>query len=362
MPTVFFTGFPGFLGVQLLPRVLARSEDHEAVCLVQPKFLALAQQRREEIEKANPALVGRIRLEAGDITRPDLGLADASAIQADTVEIFHLAAVYDLAVARDLAMRVNVDGTRHVLDFAERCPGLTRLQYVSTCYVSGRHPGIFKETDLAKGQPFNNHYEETKYLAEVEVQRRMDDLPTTIYRPSVVAGDSATGETQKFDGPYYGIRLVLRQPGPVAIVPKMGDPSAIRLNFVPRDFVVDGIAALSARDESLGKVYALADPDPLTWRELWDVMGQAAGKRLVQVRLPREPAKAAVRRVPGLEALLGVPAELMDYLTHPTYYLTTKAEEDLKGSGVLLPDRHEYVHRLVEYVRTHRDTSSAAMV
>ena len=362
MSTVFFTGFPGFLGVQLLPRVLRRAEDHDAVCLVQSKFLDLAHERREELEKADPSLVGRIRLVEGDITRPDLGLADAAALQADVVEIFHLAAVYDLAVARELGVRVNVDGTRHVLDFAERCGDLTRFQYVSTCYVSGRYAGIFKETDLAKGQRFNNYYEETKYLAEVEVQRRMDDLPTTIYRPSVVAGDSETGETQKFDGPYYALMLLLRQPGPVAIVPAMGDASAFRMNIVPRDFVVDAIAHLSAREESLGKVYALADPEPLTWQELWDVMARAAGKRLVQVRLPKELAKAATRRVPGLEALLQVPPELMDYLTQPTHYLTANADADLAGSGITLPDRHAYVQRLVEYVRAHMDTSSAAMV
>jgi thioester reductase-like protein len=81
-------------------------------------------------------------------------------------------------------------------------PDLRRLHYVSTCYVSGRWAGIFRETDLVKGQRFNNFYEETKYLAEVAVAAARDNgLPTTIYRPSVVGGDSTTGATQKYDGP-----------------------------------------------------------------------------------------------------------------------------------------------------------------
>src|SRR6185295_13240080 len=106
--------------------------------------------------------------------------------------------------SREVGMRVNVDGTRHVLDFAAAQPSLERLHYVSTCYVSGRYQGVFAESDLEKGQTFNNYYEETKYLAEVEVQRRMrEGLPATIYRPSVVVGDSTSGATQKYDGPYF---------------------------------------------------------------------------------------------------------------------------------------------------------------
>src|SRR5204862_3895812 len=114
----------------------------------------------------------------------------------------HLAAIYDLSVPRELGMRVNVDGTRHVLDFAERCRALRRFQYISTCYVSGHHDGVFRETDLDVGQRLNNFYEETKFLAEVEVRKR-SGLPATVSRPSVVVGDSVTGATQKFDGPYF---------------------------------------------------------------------------------------------------------------------------------------------------------------
>src|SRR5690606_11041620 len=129
----------------------------------------------------------------------------------------HLAAVYDLEVVRELGMRVNVDGTRHVVAFCQACPDLERLQYVSTCYVSGRWPGIFRETDLIKGQRFNNFYEETKYLAEVIVAEAMQDgMPATIYRPSVVGGASATGATQKYDGPYFILRWLLKQ-GRIAV-------------------------------------------------------------------------------------------------------------------------------------------------
>jgi hypothetical protein len=90
---------------------------------------------------------------AGDITRDGLGIEGDDDLRAGVGEIYHLAAVYDLSVARDVGMRVNVEGARLVLRFAERCAGLARLQYVSTCYVSGRHRGTFHERHRVQRGP-----------------------------------------------------------------------------------------------------------------------------------------------------------------------------------------------------------------
>merc|ERR1711862_773430 len=104
------------------------------------------------------------------------------------------AAVYDLGMSRALGMKVNVQGTKNMTSFAKRCTSLKRFNYVSTCYVSGTYDGRFRETDLEVGQSFNNFYEETKYLAELEVKKCIqdDNLPCTIYRPAIVVGDSVT--------------------------------------------------------------------------------------------------------------------------------------------------------------------------
>ena len=104
---------------------------------------------------------------------------------------FHLAAVYDLAVARDVGMRINVEGTKNVLEFLAGASGLKRLDYVSTAYVSGTAVGTYRETDLDVGQSFKNHYEETKFLAEVAVKE--SGLPAAIYRPGIVVGRLADG-------------------------------------------------------------------------------------------------------------------------------------------------------------------------
>jgi nucleoside-diphosphate-sugar epimerase len=280
----------------------------------------------------------------------------------DTVEIFHLAAVYDLSVARDFAMKVNVDGTRHMLDFARRCPGLRRFQYVSTCYVSGRYTGPFAETDLEKGQAFNNFYEETKYLAEVEVQARMrEGLPATIYRPAVVVGHSKTGATQKFDGPYFVIQWLLRQPG-LAVLPVVGDPTMTRFNMVPSDFVVEAISYLSAIDASEGKVYQLADPHPMTVEEILRSVQALTERTVLRVPLTRDAAKFLIDSVPGVYELMRIPSSAVDYFVHPTHYLTTQTEADLAGSGIAVPRFDTYADKLVAFMKQHPEITGKAMV
>ena len=362
MPILFFTGFPGFLGSELLPRVLARSPEHRAVCLIQTKFLAQARSRLKTIEEAHPHLRGRIDLEVGDITEPDLGLENASRIRGETTEIFHLAAVYDLGVPRDVAMRVNVEGTRNVLDFAEGAKGLRRVQYVSTCYVSGRHEGGFSEADLEKGQAFNNYYEETKYLAEVDVQARMHGgLPASVYRPAIVVGDSRTGATQKYDGPYCMIRWLLRQPR-IALLPVVGSPSTTRLNLVPRDYIVDAMSYLSGLDRSAGKVYQLADPEPLTVNEVIRLLGEATRRIIVRIALPTALARFAIDHMPGVYRLMQIPSATLNYFGHPTLYTCADTLADLEGSGVKPPALPTYVDQLVDFVRRNPDVGSSAMV
>jgi nucleoside-diphosphate-sugar epimerase len=260
-------------------------------------------------------------------------------------------------------MRVNVDGTHNVLSFARGCPELQRFHYVSTCYVSGRYPGLFREDDLSISQSFNNWYEETKYLAELEVQQaREAGMPVTIYRPSIVTGDSRTGETQKYDGPYYFIRWILKQPEEVAFLPLVGRPDQIRVNVVPRDYVIDAIAYLSGLEQSAGQVYQICDPEPLTVTEMVDAIAQATGRRILRVPLPKSLAKSSLEYVPGMEAFMGIEPESVEYFVLPTRYSCDNTLRDLEGSGIACPPFGDYIDNLVAFVRRHPEVASAAMV
>jgi thioester reductase-like protein len=364
MDLLLLTGFPGFLGSALLPRLLARRPDSTAVCLVQPQHLGTAQKRITELEQEHRHLHERVELVTGDITAPDLGLdATTRAALEEVTEVWHLAAVYDLAVPPAVARRVNVDGTGHILSLCHSLPRLTRLQYVSTCYVSGRYAGEFGEEVLAEGQPFRNHYESTKYDAAQLVRDAMaDGLPATIYRPGIVVGDSTTGETLKYDGPYFIAGFLRRQPGPLVVIPKVADPDAVHVCVVPRDFVVDAMDVLSVRDVSLGRTYALTDPQPPTAREVVDAFSSRLGKRVMWVPLPLAPTHALIDKVPGMERLLGLPAEAVDYFASPTTYSTTNTTTDLEGTGVSCPPFEEYVGRLLDFMGGHPEIDAKAMV
>ena len=312
-----------------------------------------------QIVADDPSLSGRVRVVAGDITRDDLGLGPSGVSKDDVSEVYHLAAVYDLSVGRDLATLVNVGGTRHLLGFARSCPRLVRFHYMSTAYVSGRSPGEFTEADLDRGQTFNNWYEQTKYLAEVEVRREMGrGLPATVYRPSIVVGESATGATQKYDGLYFVIRWLLRQPR-VAIMPVAGDPTKVEVNVVPLDFVADAVAYLGALPSSEGKVYQLTDPRPLTVAQMLDELARALRRRLIRLRLPLGAVKSVVDHVPGVSRWAQVPSQVFDYLSHPTRYRSPETQAALEGSGILVPRFSAYVDRLVEFVRQHPHLGSA---
>jgi thioester reductase-like protein len=361
--TIFVTGFPGFLGSRLLPRILARAPEARAACLVQPKFEGVAKSRLAELEALDPGLAGRIDLVEGDLTAPGLGMEGGGAGLAGSVgEIWHLAAVYDLSVPRHVGLRVNVEGTRNVLRFASDCPSLCRHHYVSTCYVSGRHCGPFRETDLDVGQSFNNFYEETKFLAEVEVaEARAGGMPTTVYRPSIVVGDSQTGDTQKFDGPYFLLQWLVRQ-GDRALVPLVGDPTMVRFNMVPSDFVLDAITHLSHGPASAGLTYQLADPHPLTVSDLLDEMCRATGKRGIRIPLPRRLTTWALANIGPLQRFVGIPASAVEYFVHPTHYDTTQAQRDLEGSGVVCPPVADYLPTLVRFMQAHHEANVGAMV
>ncbi|MGZ5389220.1 MAG: SDR family oxidoreductase [Aeromicrobium sp.] len=362
MTALLMTGFPGFLGSALLPRLLARREGVNAICLVQARHMAKAQQRVGEIEAAHPHTMDRITLAEGDLTAPDLGIDPAAVGGLDEVnEVWHLAAIYDLTVDRAVAHRVNVAGTARILEFCRSRPEFSRLHHISTIVVSGDYEGEFTEDALDEGQGFHNHYESTKFQAEMLVRKAMaDGLPATIYRPGVVVGDSRTGETQKFDGPYF-LAAFLRRQLRVALVPAVGSPDRVKLSMVPRDFVIEAMDQLSVLDRSIGRTYALTDPNPPTGRQLVEAFAGHLGKRVIWVPLPLGITRAAVG-LPGLERLLGLPAEALDYFASPTTYSTVNTVADLAGTGVECPSFDSYVGTLLDFMLAHPEIDSSAMV
>lgn len=344
------TGFPGFIAERLVERLAAR--EVQMVLLVQPQFVERSMQRVEEIASAADVPLESFILVEGDITRPDLGMSgeDAAFVRETATDIFHLAALYDLAVAKEPAYSVNVDGTRNVNAFASEIADLRRYSYVSTCYVAGKRQGLIREDELEHNAGFRNYYEETKYLAELEVERLKKHLPVTIFRPSVVVGDSRTGETAKYDGIYYLVHYLRKAPGLLRLV-NVGNRK-VRLNLVPVDFVVEAMAALAFDDKAEGITVALADPEPLSTSELFDVIAEKlTGRRSVIT-----PPPALVEWSLGLPVsppVTGLPLSGVPYFFLEQTYDTSVAGRLLEKHGISCPGFGDYAGNLLDFVEKH---------
>ena len=350
---IFLTGFPGFLGTRLVRSIADDRPDASFLLLIQPKFDTKARGVLQRL-----GLEERAELIHGDITKPDLGLGKRrSDIAQKITQAWHLAAVYDLSIPRDIGWKVNVDGTRHVVDLLEQAPNLEMFSYISTAYVSGQRTGVIREDELVHDGGFKNFYEETKYHAEVIVQGRMEAVPTVVFRPAVVVGDSETGETAKFDGPYFILKALQKLP-PVTLMTRIGSGTR-EVNLVPVDYVIDAMKYLSSRTELAGSTFHLTDPHPLTTQGVMETFTKLLDMKVAYIPIPPGVARALMST--GVGRALGISPELIDYFDHPAHYDTSKIQSALEGSGIECPRLPEYAPNMVEFMRKHADVGSQAM-
>ena len=255
------TGATGFLGGEVLARLLER-EERPVYVLIRAKDDEGADRRLrallEALLGASEPWADRTVAVRGDVTQPWLGMnslgRDWLAERVDS--IVHSAAAVSFTMGIDDQRRINVDGTRRMVDLAGLCArrgGLESFAHVSTAYVAGEHPGSFREQDLDIGQAFRNAYERTKFEAELLVRERSWGLPLLILRPSIVVGDSVTGWTPAFNVLYGPMKAFARGAYPV-IPARRASP----VDVVPVDFVADAILALAGRP---GATYHLTAGD-----------------------------------------------------------------------------------------------------
>jgi thioester reductase-like protein len=255
---VLLTGATGFLGMELLARYLELTErrvyalvrgvnDQEAAARMQNMLLSLF--------GADHPYAERVVVVRGDITCPGLGLRDGDGLAEQVSEIVHGAASVSFELGLEASRATNVEGTRHVLEFAERClrrGGLRRLSYISTAYVAGEHTGCFSEDELDVGQHFRNAYEQSKFEAERLVAGLCGRLPITVLRPSIVVGERDSGWTASFNVLYWPLRAFAR--GAYLALPARRDAP---IDVVPVDYVADAIFALSQAREAEGATFHL---------------------------------------------------------------------------------------------------------
>ncbi len=184
----------------------------------------------------------------------------------------------------------------------------------------------------------------------MEVEKLKENFPVTIFRPSVVVGDSEAGETAKYDGIYSLINYLRMAPNVLRLV-NVGN-SAVKLNLVPVDFVVKSIAALAKDENAVGKTIALADSNPLTTEQLFDEIANALTNKKSIIKPPASLVEKLLM-LPFSPAISGLPFPSVPYFFVPQTYDTSAANELLSAHNIKCPAFPSYVGNLLKFVEEH---------
>jgi nucleoside-diphosphate-sugar epimerase len=226
----------------------------------------------------------------GELDKPHFGMSrtDYDRLAGDIDCVLHCAAMttFDPAHA-PRQWKVNVDGTEQVTRLAFDCKPSYGYHYISTAYVAGDRKDVAYENELDCGQGFFNGYESSKFEAEKIIGRYRDQgLATTMYRPSIIVGDSSSGHTVLFNGMYMFVRFFdaarctfeEKDSRGRLIIPVrcLGDP-AVTKNFVHIDYVVATAMAVFNNPAAHGGTYHITHEQPPTLDLMRDVIEEVLG-------------------------------------------------------------------------------------
>jgi long-chain acyl-CoA synthetase len=328
--SVLLTGATGFVGMEVLARLLERG-DEDVVALVRGDRPCTRLRAAMDVAGIpHDRRRRRVATVAGDVTAPFPSVAGVRTV-------VHCAASVSFGLELDEARRINVEGTRNALAFAARHDA--RYVHVSTAYVAGRHEGLFEEGELDCGQEFRNTYEQTKLEAEHLV--RESGLDTVVLRPSIVVGEASTGWTTSFNVLYWPLRAYSR--GLLQAVPARAQA---RVDIVPVDYVADAIVHVTReRPDVRGTLHLVAGSDAVTVDEL---MGLAADKlERPRPRLAAEAAEELAQR--SAEA-----ARYLPYFDMDVVFGDARSRSVLGPAGIAPPPLRDYFGRLVDYAQNAR--------
>jgi thioester reductase-like protein len=340
---VFLTGATGFLGMEVMARLLERGDD--VIALVRAPDDAAAQERLQGVMAKlwrDPSAYSAQAV-AGDVTSPNLGMSDGSRAAAarDAEAVLHCAASISFDLPLEDARKINVEGTREVIKFAREAAPLERFVHVSTAYVAGISTGTFREDQLDEGQSFRNTYEQTKWEAE-HVVNEASDLSPVIARPSIVMGESGSGWTPAFNVLYWPMRAYSR--GLFATVPAR--PEAL-VDVVPVDYVADALVHLLDDKRATGVLNLVSGREACTVDDLIGMTSAAFGRERPPVVPPGTAGTGSAHA--DDHAAVYFPYFDMDMVFDDSH-----AREVLGPAGISCPHLTDYFPRLIAYAQSTR--------
>lgn len=266
--TVFLTGATGALGSYLL-NILLENNCHVFVLSRGKNNL----NAKERVVKAlnfwrdNPSTIdiSNLTVLEGDICSKNLGLSkrDIGILKNQVTEVFHCAAATKMTWSLYKLRKVNLQGTRNVLELSSKFHKqgiLKKLHYVSTMFICGDHKGEFAEDNFDMGQKFNNYYEQSKFEAEELVKTYIGEgLEISIFRPSIILGEYDSGKITDFKMFYEAIYIVS-----LGILDKIPFNPKRYINCIPVDLAAKAIFVLSANKINGMSVYHIVSPNHIS--------------------------------------------------------------------------------------------------
>ena len=336
---IFLTGATGYIGAHVAANLLqdhgaglnllVRARDpHEAEVRV---WQAL--QLHLDFPRFYEYLQTRVRIFRGDLTSPQFGLSqdDYDRLIHTTDSVIHCAASLNRKSEKS-CLNVNLRGTLEVVQLAMRVHyyhGLRRFSHVSTVAVTGKRQNevVTEDNSIDWNRSDYDPYARTKKFCEHMIRQLLPEVPITIFRPSIVLGDSRRAETTQFDMVKAFVFL--------AGLPVLPFRAQDQIDIVNVDFVADAIATLHQKPNPAHDTYHLSSGrESQTFRELTAALAAAQHKRgPVFMPLLEKPFSGTVNTLSNRKGAIAQSAVLMKvfmpYLVWNTVFDNTRVTSEL---------------------------------
>jgi thioester reductase-like protein len=354
--TFLLTGLPtSFLAQSLLPRLLTTQPEAHVKCLVADAMLEPAEQIVQRLPIADQL---RTEIVKGDVSAMDFGMAGKRFVHlSGQVDVIHhcVCANYG-GVGREAERRVYVGSTGEVLELALASKGrLRRLVHWGSALLSQPNHGWVSETEWNKPSGFRTRSDEMRFRAEVLIRDAMNRVPITVLRPTIIVGDSKTGEIDRMEGPYALFQALLGTPAEARVpVPGRGNQPC---PFVPLDYVLEAGLAIADDPHSAGRTFQLTDERPISVRRVFELIAEASDRPAAPPSLGRNLA-ALLLNAPGMDRINQVPRPFLDLLASDVSYDARNTRELLAGSGIECPSVSSYLKTILTRVKREQETQS----
>src|SRR5712672_4468536 len=336
---IFLTGSTGYIGAHVASNLL---RDHGAALnvLVRARDVSEAERRLWQALQLHldfphfyEHLQTKVRIFCGDLTSPAFGLGrdEYDRLVHTTDSVIHCAASLNRKSEKS-CLNVNLRGTLEVLTLArhaEHYHGMRRFSQVSTVAVAGKRQNevVGEDRSIDWERSDYDPYARTKKFCEHMMRVLLPETPKTVFRPSIVLGDSRYAETTQFDMVKAFVFL--------AGLPVLPFRPTDKIDIVNVDFVAEAIATLHQKERPEHDTYHLSSGiGSQTFREITKALAAAQNKRApVFVPFAERPFAESVNFLANRRGAIAKGASLMKvfmpYLTWNTVFDNTRVTKEL---------------------------------